>query len=213
VISSNSRPSLHTTTTAFSSLMNKEVEIKANIELCEKKILTLEKYMQSLRDSECVLNMNIVKLEETQIELQKTCSRLEQEIAKPKKKKSGLFSAAKKGQNLYIDAKNINYKELLESQTGGASVYTCDVDGWTCLCKEVDLNYADNGSIEEIKKEITIFEALPYHKNIARYLFHDGNAAKLRIFFFYTKYSSTLDACLKQKKKILLKNANHLCIR
>jgi len=62
--------------------------------------------------------------------------------------------------------------------------------------------------LKKLKKEITIFEALPYHKNIARYLFHDGNATKLRI--FYTKYSSTLDACLKYKRNNIEKRQSSM---
>ena len=64
------------------------------------------------------------------------------------------------------------------------------MDGWQCVCKEMNPEGTPSVSVEYFEKEITLLENLPHHRNIVRYLFHDMQHGKIRLFM--TRYRSSL---------------------
>jgi len=85
----------------------------------------------------------------------------------------------------------------INSETG---VFSCYVGGWKCVYKEIDLLQVTD-SINTIERDLKIIEELS-HSNITRYLFHDRQGEKFRI--FYTPHSSTLKECLNPDRDFTL---------
>jgi len=62
--------------------------------------------------------------------------------------------------------------------------------------------------VESLEHEIILYEKLPYHKNIVRYLFHEKTDRELRMFM--TRYNCNLRQCLiERKEEIKSKTADY----
>lgn len=81
-------------------------------------------------------------------------------------------------------------KMRLFVQPRGHSLASSYVDGWQCVCKEMNPEGTPPVAVEYFEKEITLLENLPHHRNIVRYLFHDMHHGKIRLFM--TRYRSSL---------------------
>ncbi len=79
-------------------------------------------------------------------------------------------------------------EKIYDAGGSGASVYLCEVDGWSCVMKEVIVQ-GEGFSTEGFEQEITLLESLPHHKNLVRYLFHVKTHSSIRLFM--TRYRST----------------------
>jgi serine/threonine protein kinase len=64
----------------------------------------------------------------------------------------------------------------------GSVVYSCMVDGWNCVCKQLQIDPSSAPDVSDFENEIKIFEALPAHRNLVQYFFHDRQTSVLRIF-------------------------------
>jgi len=111
---------------------------------------------------------------------------------------TSLFRGSKK--KLKIHLNNIQLQQTIAKGGGsGATIWQCDVDGWQCVCKELnfDIN-VDPIEIEAFESEIALVESLPFHKNIVKYLYHDRTTTKLRLFM--TRYSCNLKTVIDDRK-------------
>jgi len=89
-----------------------------------------------------------------------------------------------------IDLRQVQINEKL-AETGGsnAGVFSCYIDGWNCVMKELDLSGAED-AIQRFDTEIRLLEQLPRHPNITRYLHHERKGDKLRLYM--TRYACSL---------------------
>jgi Protein kinase domain len=101
-----------------------------------------------------------------------------------------------------LNVKNVHITEKIAS-TGGsqAGVYAGYVDGWQCAIKEfVKEGFGcDEQLIENFMKEISVYEHLPPHNNIVRYLYHEVTTSKIRLFM--TRYSSSLGVEIRARQQ------------
>jgi PAS domain S-box-containing protein len=128
--------------------------------------------------------------------------RAEAEVSGATPKRALQSSLAKpKRFTLKIDTDRIVMNERLASTGGsGATVYACNVDGWQCACKELSLtSMGSDPDITSFETEVSVIERLPSHPNIVRYLFHDLQPSKLRLFM--TRYHGTLRGYIDTLRK------------
>ena len=54
------------------------------------------------------------------------------------------------------------------AETGGSSagIFSCYIDGWNCVMKELDLSGSSETTIEHFEAEVKLLEELPRHPNI-----------------------------------------------
>jgi regulator of replication initiation timing len=106
---------------------------------------------------------------------------------------------SKAGNRIKLDLKNIVMGEVLDVGGSGAKIYYAYVDGWQCVCKEL-IDVGNNARTKAyFEKEISLLESLPHHKNIVRYLFHDVQGSKIRLFMM--RYRSSLLYVLHERKR------------
>eukprot|EP01121_Diplochlamys_sp_Union-15-3_P019168 TRINITY_DN715_c0_g2_i3.p1 TRINITY_DN715_c0_g2~~TRINITY_DN715_c0_g2_i3.p1 ORF type:complete len:313 (+),score=53.55 TRINITY_DN715_c0_g2_i3:65-1003(+) len=99
-----------------------------------------------------------------------------------------------------INLKNLQVNQRIADIGGsGASVYTCLVDGWQCVMKELNLEGVKDTTIKQFETEIKLLEDLPYHPNIVRYLFYERKGNCLRL--YVTRYSSSLRSVLHTRRE------------
>ena len=116
---------------------------------------------------------------------------------------SGIFSS--KGKTKSKTAMTVSTKSIIITQKmaegGGSSaeVYSCIVDGWLVVMKELSTSSMSQASIESFSREIRMLELLPPHENIARYLFHDVKDHCLRLFM--THYDCSLGHYIRQTRE------------
>jgi serine/threonine protein kinase len=102
-----------------------------------------------------------------------------------------------------VNTANKQFHERIIDSVGGsfAQIYNCNVDGWVCAVKELDAVTSEFPDLrEKLESEIALLEALPYHKNIVRYLFHEEVDNKITLFM--TKYSCSLRNAIQTKAKL-----------
>eukprot|EP00009_Paramoeba_aestuarina_P001305 CAMPEP_0201509988 /NCGR_PEP_ID=MMETSP0161_2-20130828/2870_1 /ASSEMBLY_ACC=CAM_ASM_000251 /TAXON_ID=180227 /ORGANISM="Neoparamoeba aestuarina, Strain SoJaBio B1-5/56/2" /LENGTH=344 /DNA_ID=CAMNT_0047905099 /DNA_START=565 /DNA_END=1599 /DNA_ORIENTATION=+ len=109
--------------------------------------------------------------------------------------------AKKKAKEMTINFDNLLVTEKLAA-TGGsnAGVYACYVDGWQCAMKELMVSSLkmEASQINNFESEIGLLESLPHNNNIVKYLHHERQKDKIRLFI--TKYSSTLRNEIQKRK-------------
>ena len=99
---------------------------------------------------------------------------------------------------------------------GGSSaeIFSCIVDGWLCVMKELDTSEMNQQTIDNFSREIRLLELLPPHENIVRYLFHDLKDDKLRLFM--THYNTSLGSYIRQQaadqRLIAVKTINRILL-
>eukprot|EP01130_Rhizamoeba_saxonica_P004613 TRINITY_DN187_c0_g1_i1.p1 TRINITY_DN187_c0_g1~~TRINITY_DN187_c0_g1_i1.p1 ORF type:complete len:563 (+),score=125.05 TRINITY_DN187_c0_g1_i1:50-1738(+) len=114
------------------------------------------------------------------------------------KRRSRLAMSMSENKKKVVDLSRLVINEKI-AETGGsnAGVFSCYIDGWNCVMKQLDLtNYQD--SIESFESEIELLENLPPHPNISRYLYHERKGDNLRLFM--TRYSCSLAEYLSKYK-------------
>merc|ERR1712137_49005 len=81
---------------------------------------------------------------------------------------------------------------------GGSSaeVYTCIVDGWLVVMKQLSTEGMGQDKIEAFSRKVRMLELLPPHENIVRYLFHDAKENAIRLFI--THYDASLGSYIRQ---------------
>lgn len=90
-----------------------------------------------------------------------------------------------------VNLTNLQINELTAIGNGmGTSIFSCLVDGWQCCMKEMSLEGVSEAEIKSFETEVELLEKLPYHANIARYLFHEKSDNRYRLFM--TKYAMSL---------------------
>jgi len=187
----------------------REVEAKRRYAALQDEIRTMEtkhalltKSVRRLTDKEAQLEARKKELAADESKLLEKLAIAEKEKGKDakdhavKKKSSKLFGG--KSTTAKINLKDIQLGEMLDKGGSGAVIYYAYVDGWQCVCKEMNLD-ENSTSLEYFEKEITLLENLPYHKNIVRYLFHETFGKKLRLFM--TRYRSSLLYVLYEREQ------------
>lgn len=90
-----------------------------------------------------------------------------------------------------VNLTNLQINELTAIGNGmGTSIFSCLVDGWQCCMKEMSLEGVSEAEVKAFETEVELLEKLPYHANIARYLFHEKSDNRYRLFM--TKYAMSL---------------------
>lgn len=90
-----------------------------------------------------------------------------------------------------VNLTNLQINELTAIGNGmGTSIFSCLVDGWQCCMKEMSLEGVSEAEAKAFETEVELLEKLPYHPNIARYLFHEKTDDYYRLFM--TKYAMSL---------------------
>jgi serine/threonine protein kinase len=79
---------------------------------------------------------------------------------------------------------------IADAPGSGTSIYNCQVDGFSCACKQLLLPQAISADIVSFEAELEMLETLPSHPNLLRYLFHERNGAHMRMYL--TLYSGNL---------------------
>jgi len=97
-----------------------------------------------------------------------------------------------------VDLENVIIHEKIAATGGsGATVFSCSVDGFRCVMKELHLDESSSGGIDSFMAEILLLERLPYHKNVVRYLFHTRSDTTLRLFM--EQYAGSLSRLIVKK--------------
>lgn len=90
-----------------------------------------------------------------------------------------------------VNLGNVQVNELTAVGNGmGTALFSCLVDGWQCCMKEMSLEGVSEAEARSFDTEIELLEKLPFHPNIARYLFHEKSDNRVRLFM--TKYAISL---------------------
>jgi len=90
-----------------------------------------------------------------------------------------------------VNLSNVQVNELTAvGNAMGTALFSCLVDGWQCCMKEMSLEGVPDVEVKAFDTEIEVLEKLPYHPNIARYLFHEKSDNRVRLFM--TKYALSL---------------------
>eukprot|EP00026_Physarum_polycephalum_P004312 Phypoly_transcript_04330.p1 GENE.Phypoly_transcript_04330~~Phypoly_transcript_04330.p1 ORF type:complete len:683 (+),score=138.92 Phypoly_transcript_04330:105-2153(+) len=99
---------------------------------------------------------------------------------------------------LPLNLENITIHEKLAATGGsGATVFSCSVDGFRCVMKELHIDESLGSDIDSFMAEILLLEKLPYHKNVVRYLFHTRSETTLRLFM--EQYTGSLSKLIARK--------------
>eukprot|EP01094_Clydonella_sp_ATCC50884_P023081 TRINITY_DN543_c0_g1_i8.p1 TRINITY_DN543_c0_g1~~TRINITY_DN543_c0_g1_i8.p1 ORF type:complete len:1139 (-),score=517.82 TRINITY_DN543_c0_g1_i8:161-3274(-) len=120
-------------------------------------------------------------------------------IGAKKKKKSSLASLFKFNLQKDEEVHLVINEKLAPGGGSSAGVYSCTVNGWVCAMKELVIPQNSVGAVESFEKEITLLESLPMHPNIARYLFHQQDGDRLRLFI--TRYAGTLSDVIEKRER------------
>jgi len=90
-----------------------------------------------------------------------------------------------------LDLRQILVNEKI-AETGGsnAGVFSCYIDGWNCVMKELDISGSSEETIDRFSSEIKLLESLTTNSYISRYLHHERKGDKLRLYI--TRYSCSL---------------------
>jgi hypothetical protein len=105
--------------------------------------------------------------------------------------KKKVMDQVKKHHKVKVNLGNLQINELSAVGNGmGTSLFSCLVDGWQCCMKEMDLEGVSEIEAKSFDTEVELLEKLPYHPNIARYLFHEKTDGRVRLFM--TKYAVSL---------------------
>lgn len=100
-----------------------------------------------------------------------------------------------------IDLSKITINQRIARMGGSfAVVYACNVDGWQCAMKEMQLAGIDQTSIKNFENEIIVLERLPDHKNLVKYLFHIKNDIYIRLFMKI--YAGSLFSIIDERNKV-----------
>lgn len=75
---------------------------------------------------------------------------------------------------------NFGTPEILCSISEG--LYLCEVDGWVCQVREFPLDKISERDRQKFEKELSIYEELPHHSNVVKYLHHVKEKNTFRIF-------------------------------
>eukprot|EP01094_Clydonella_sp_ATCC50884_P023075 TRINITY_DN543_c0_g1_i1.p1 TRINITY_DN543_c0_g1~~TRINITY_DN543_c0_g1_i1.p1 ORF type:complete len:1398 (-),score=629.24 TRINITY_DN543_c0_g1_i1:161-4354(-) len=116
-----------------------------------------------------------------------------------KKKKGSLASLFKFNLQKDEEVHLVINEKLAPGGGSSAGVYSCTVNGWVCAMKELVIPQNSVGAVESFEKEITLLESLPMHPNIARYLFHQQDGDRLRLFI--TRYAGTLSDVIEKRER------------
>jgi serine/threonine protein kinase len=123
-----------------------------------------------------------------QEELRQLTSLKEKQGASEKKK---VMDQVKKYHKIKVNLGNLQINELTSIGNGmGTAIFSCSVDGWQCCMKEMSLEGVSEAEIKAFDTEVELLEKLPYHPNIARYLFHEKTDNRVRLFM--SKYAASL---------------------
>lgn len=159
--------------------------------MIEEDLTELEEQLAQMEDLERDYILKIEDLERKMITLMK--NKTDSSI----KSSSSLFSKFKR--SLTLEKKNVVItRKLAEIGGSGAGVFSCLVDGWKCAMKELDTAHMTQGVIDNFLGEIQLLELLPQHENISRYLFHEINNNRIRLFM--TQYHGSLGSYIQHKK-------------
>lgn len=112
-----------------------------------------------------------------------------------------------------INLRNISVNEKLSSGGGSnATIFSCYVDGWQCAMKELYIAQMNPDEIKNFEQEIQLLESLPFNNNIVRYLFHEKDANKIRLYI--TRYACSLrDRILERRRDIEFNNGDGYSVR
>eukprot|EP01095_Lingulamoeba_sp_RSL-Kostka_P000593 TRINITY_DN1086_c0_g1_i1.p1 TRINITY_DN1086_c0_g1~~TRINITY_DN1086_c0_g1_i1.p1 ORF type:complete len:777 (+),score=195.33 TRINITY_DN1086_c0_g1_i1:63-2333(+) len=108
------------------------------------------------------------------------------------------YNSTTKTISINLDLKHLMINERLGCGGSGSIINSCNIDGWNCAMKEINIKHSTPQEIRGFEQEINLLETLPYHPNICRYLFHEKNSSSLRLFM--TKYNCSLKSYLQQIK-------------
>lgn len=112
-------------------------------------------------------------------------------------KKKALDQAKK--HKVKVNLSNLQINELTAIGNGmGTSIFSCLVDGWQCCMKEMSLEGVSEADAKAFETEVELLEKLPYHPNIARYLFHEKSDNRYRLFM--TKYAMSLREVINTRR-------------
>ena len=127
-------------------------------------------------------------------------STLNSSIVEDTTDESDMNLTTRKGdQELTINCRDISMGHRLGTGGSGAAVYSCNIDGWECACKELKIQNSKQCDIDAFLAEIFMLESLPPHKNLVRFLFHRKSEERIQIFM--RRYEGTLDELLHQRKE------------
>jgi len=95
-----------------------------------------------------------------------------------------------------VSTKSIIVTQRIAAGGGSsAEVYTCIVDGWLVVMKQLSTEGMGQEKIEAFSREVRMLELLPPHENIVRYLFHDAKENAIRLFI--THYDGSLGSYIR----------------
>eukprot|EP01102_Stenamoeba_stenopodia_P005625 TRINITY_DN1636_c0_g1_i1.p1 TRINITY_DN1636_c0_g1~~TRINITY_DN1636_c0_g1_i1.p1 ORF type:complete len:595 (-),score=151.05 TRINITY_DN1636_c0_g1_i1:45-1829(-) len=112
-----------------------------------------------------------------------------------------------------INLRHTSVNEKLSSGGGSnATIFSCYVDGWQCAMKELYIANMQPDEVKNFEREIQLLEAIPFNNNIVRYLFHEKDANKMRLYI--TKYACSLrDRILEKRRDVDNNNADGYTLR
>jgi serine/threonine protein kinase len=113
--------------------------------------------------------------------------------------KKKMMDQVKKHHKVKVNLGNVQINELTAAGNAmGTSLFSCLVDGWQCCMKEMSLEGVSEQEAKSFDTEIELLEKLPYHPNIARYLFHVKSDDRIRLFM--TKYAVSLREVISTRR-------------
>lgn len=112
---------------------------------------------------------------------------------------NSVFSPRKSKTAMTVSTKSIIITQKIAGGGGSsAEIFSCIVDGWSVVMKELSTSEMSQTSIESFSREIRLLELLPPHENIVRYLFHEVKDNFLRLFM--TQYDCNLGQYIREMK-------------
>eukprot|EP00339_Tiarina_fusa_P006170 CAMPEP_0117013084 /NCGR_PEP_ID=MMETSP0472-20121206/10864_1 /TAXON_ID=693140 ORGANISM="Tiarina fusus, Strain LIS" /NCGR_SAMPLE_ID=MMETSP0472 /ASSEMBLY_ACC=CAM_ASM_000603 /LENGTH=261 /DNA_ID=CAMNT_0004716299 /DNA_START=104 /DNA_END=886 /DNA_ORIENTATION=+ len=90
-------------------------------------------------------------------------------------------------------------QKISEGGGSSAAIYSCLVDGWSVVMKELSTSTMSQTSVDAFSREIRLLELMPAHENIVRYLFHEVKDNYLRLFM--TQYDCSLGHYIREVKE------------
>jgi len=122
-------------------------------------------------------------------------------------------ATSNRAREMSINLRNTSVNEKLSSGGGSnATIFSCYVDGWQCAMKELYIANMQPDEVKNFEREIQLLEALPFNNNIVRFLFHEKDANKMRLYI--TKYACSLrDRILEKRRDVENNNADGYTLR
>jgi len=142
-----------------------------------------------------ILDQRLKTLQAKEVEYQSQIEELETRVKELSRGKlsilNNVFSRKKSKTAMTVSTKSIIVTQKI-SEGGGSSaeIYSCLVDGWSVVMKELSTSSMSQTHIDSFSREIRLLELLPPHANIVRYLFHEVKDNFLRLFM--TQYDCSL---------------------